>query len=66
MADACILSIVVSKLGYWKEPSPLILLVIDKNSEIGLYYTVWPLGLAISLRVKSNRAPLLDSKEVVW
>ncbi len=64
VADARILDVVVGKLSYWKESSPIVLLIIDKNFEVSFYCTVLPLGLAISLRVEGSRELSLDFREV--
>ncbi len=42
----------------------MILLEIDKGSEIGLHGAVLPFGLAISLRVEGCGKPSFDPKEV--
>ena len=65
IAGVQILGIVVGKLSYCKEPSLIILFIIDKNSEIDLYYTVLPVDLAISLKVKNSKKFLLNSKKVI-
>lgn len=58
--------IIVNKLSYnQKAPSQIILLVIEKNFEINLYYTIFLFGLIISLRVKSSKKPLLDFQEII-
>lgn len=58
--------IVVGKLSYnWKVLRQIVLLIIDKNSEINLYYTILLLDLIISLRVKSSKKPLLNFHEVI-
>ena len=44
---------------------PVVLFIIDTKLEIGLYYTVLPLGLAISLGVENNGESLFNLKEVV-
>lgn len=59
MANACILCIIVGKFSYWKELSPIIFLVINKNPEVGFYCTVLSLGLAISLRIEGGGEFLL-------
>lgn len=64
MTDADVFRIIVSEFGYKKEPGPIVLFVINKNSEICLYFIVLPLGLAISLRVESSGEPSFDLKEV--
>ncbi len=65
MAGAQILGVVVGKLSYQKEFSPMILFIINKGSEVSFYCTIIPLGLAINLRVESCRKPLLNHKEIL-
>ena len=64
VAGACILGVVISKLSYWQEPCPIILLKIDKDSKISFHCAVLPLRLAVCLRVKGNGEPPLDAKKV--
>ena len=64
VAGAGIFDIVVSKLHYKKKPCPIILLEVDKDSEIGFYYTILSLSLAIRLRVESGRESPLDAEEI--
>lgn len=64
MTSTYIFGIIVGKLSYWKELSPIILLIIDKNPEVNFYYTVLPFSLAISLKVQGNREPLFDFQKV--
>ncbi len=65
MTSTSIFYIIVSKYSHKKESGPIVLFIIDKNLEIGLYCTILSLSLAISLRVKNSEKPLLDPKEVV-
>ncbi len=65
MTNTGIFCIIVSKFSQKKELGLIVLFVIDKNSEIGLYYTVLSLELSMSWRVKSSGEPLFDSREVV-
>lgn len=60
MANTCFFHIFVSKFSYWEEFNLIILLIIDENPEIGFYYTILFLALAIILKMKSNRKFLLD------
>ena len=64
MIGVRIFRVVVGKFSYWKEPSPINLLVVNKNPEICLYCIVLPLGLTINFGVKSSGEPLFDSEEV--
>ena len=60
VAGARIFCIIVGKFSHWKEPSSIILLVIDKNPEIGLYCIVLPLSLAVSLGVEGGGKSLFN------
>ena len=64
VANACIFCVIVSEFSHWKEPSPIILLVVDKNPEIGFHYTVLPLGLAVSLREEGGEKLLFNLQKV--
>ena len=64
MMIVCILSIIVSKLGYWYKPGLLVLFKINKDSEIQFYCTVLSLSLIVSLRVKSGKKSLFDIKKI--
>ena len=65
MASARVFCVVVSKLGYQKESSPVILLEVHKNSKVRFYGAVLSLSLTVSLREKSSRKPPLNAKKVV-
>ena len=64
VAGACIIYIVISKLGHWQEPCPIVLLEIDKGSKVGLYGGVLPFCLAVGLGVEGGRKLPLDPKEI--
>ena len=49
VANAGIYSIVVGKLCNGKKPCSMVMLQVDKNSEIGFHCTILPLSLAIYL-----------------
>ena len=49
VAGASILSIIVGKLRYGKKLCPIILLKIDKDSEINFHHTILLFSLAIHL-----------------
>ena len=49
MAGADILDIVIDELHHKKKPYAIILLNIDKNSEVGFHYTILSFGLTIRL-----------------
>lgn len=46
--------IIVSKFSYKKKSNLVILLIIDKNVEVGCQNTVLSLNLAIGLQVKGS------------
>lgn len=62
--DNYTLYIIVYKYGHKKEFYLVIMLIVDKNLEINLYYTILSLSLAIFLWVKDNRKFLLNTKEI--
>ena len=64
MTSTGVLSIIISKLGHWREPSPVVLLEVDKGLEIRLYGAVLLLGLPVCLRMEGGRKPFLDAKKV--
>lgn len=64
VAGNCILGIVITKLGYWKEFDQIILLKFNKSSEIGIYDAVLLLCLAICLKVESGKKFILNTKKV--
>ena len=64
VAGTGILGIVVSKLRYRKKPCPIILLNIDKGSEVSFHCTILSLSLVICLRVEGDGESSLDAKEI--
>ena len=64
VAGAGILGIVVSKLRHGKKPCPIILLEVDKGSEVGFHRTILPLNLAVRLRVEGGGESPLDAEEI--
>ena len=64
MASTCILSVVVRKLSYWKEPGLIVLLKVDEDLEVRFYYTILLFCLVVCLQVKGGGEPLLDAKKV--
>ena len=64
VANAGIFGIVVGKLRHEKKPCPIILLKVDKSSEVGFHYTILPLSLAIYLQIKGGEESLLDAEEI--
>lgn len=47
--NICIFVIIISKLGYKQEFHLVILLEVDKDSEVGFYYAVLSFVLAVNL-----------------
>ena len=47
--------IIISKFYYSYELCLVFLFMINKNSKLSFYYTVLLLGLAIDLRIKSDK-----------
>lgn len=66
VTDTGIFDIIISEFSYKKEPSQIVLIVIDKNSEINLYYTILFFRLSIHLGVEDSKELLLNSKEIAW
>ena len=64
MAGAVIFVIIVSKLRHGKKPCPIILLKVDKSSEVGFYYTILPFSLAVYLWVEGGEEFPLYAKEI--
>lgn len=64
MTGARIFRVIVSEFSHREEPSPIILLVIDKGSEVGFHDTTLPFGLTIGLKVKSGGESPLDSQKI--
>ena len=64
VANAGIFGIVVSKLYHGKKPCPIILLEVNKGSEVGFYCTILLLNLAVRLWIEGGRESLLDAKEI--
>ena len=64
VANACILWIVISKLGYWEESRLIILFEIDEGSEVRFYRTILTFRLAVRLRVERGGKPPFDAEEV--
>ena len=65
VASTSILGIVVSDLCHEKKPCPIILLKVDKSSEVSFHGTILPLSLAIYLRVEGDGESPLDIEEII-
>lgn len=59
-----ILSVVVREIYHWQEFYLVVLLLIDKNTQISFYCAILPIGLAGCLQIKSSRKLLLNIKEI--
>ena len=55
VTGACVLCIVISKLGHRQEPSLVILFKVDKGLEVALYGTILAHCLTVSLQVKRDK-----------
>lgn len=64
IVGTCILGIVVYKLGYWLEPSLIILFKVDKSFKIGFYSIVLLFYFAVGLRYKINKEPFFGDKKL--
>ena len=64
MVDASILGIIKSEFRHVKKLCPIILLKVDKTSEVGFHRTILPLSLAVCLRVEGGGDFPLDAKEI--
>ena len=61
IAGAGIFRIIIDEFSHRQEPCPVILLVVDKDPEVGLHCTILPFSLAISLGVEGGRESSLDA-----
>ena len=64
VAGACILGVVISKLGHWQELCPIILFKVDKGLKVGIHGAVLPFCLTVYLRMEGSRESPLDAKIV--
>lgn len=53
VANTHIFNVIVYKFHYMQIPGSIILLLVNESVEIGFYYTILPLNLAICLKMKS-------------
>lgn len=65
MASIFILGIIIGKLGYQQESSLIILLTIDKNLKICIYYIILLFDLAVSLKVKYDKKVVFKAKKII-
>ena len=61
IAGVGIFCIIIGEFSYWQELCPVILRVVDKDPEIGLYCTILSFSLAVSLGVKDSKKSLFDA-----
>ena len=61
MAGAGVLCIIISEFRHWEKLSLVVLLIVDKSLEKGLYCTILPFCLPVSLGVKGGRESALDA-----
>lgn len=59
-----ILGIIIYKLSYQQEPSPIIPLKINKDSKISFYSAILLFYLAVNLGLENNKEFLLNAKEI--
>ena len=64
VAGAGIFGVVVGKLHYGKKPCPIILLKVDKGSEISFHCTILPFRLVVYLQVEGGKKFPLDTKKI--
>ena len=64
MAGAGILGIIVDKLRHEKKPCSIILLEVDKSSEVGFHCAILPFGLTVRLYVEGNGESPSYAKEI--
>ena len=64
VTNASIFGIIVNKLCYKKKLYLIILLKVNKNLEIGLYYIILSFNLAVHFWLKGNREVLLNVKKI--
>ena len=64
VTGAGIFRIVIGEFSHRKESCPVVLLEVDKGSEVSFYGAVLPLGLTICLRVEGGGKLAFDAKEV--
>lgn len=55
---------IMNKFCYLEISSLIIWLIIDKASKISIFYTILPIILTISLRVKNNKDLLFNFQEI--
>ena len=64
VAGAGILGVVVGEFCHGKKPCPIILLEVDKGSEVGFYRAILPFGLTVRLWVEDGGESSLYAEEI--
>lgn len=53
--------LIMGEFSYWIEFYPVVLLKVDKSSEISFYYTILFFSLAIGLRIEDSEGTMHNS-----
>lgn len=64
MANVCIFGIGVCKFSHWQECCSVVLLEVDKNLEIMIFYSILTLYLTISYKMKYDEQLLRNARKV--
>ena len=64
MASIGILGVIVGKLRYGKKLCRIILLKVNKGSEVNFYHSILLFSLTVCLQVESGGESLLNAKEI--
>ena len=64
IANDSILDVIINKFHYKKKLYPIILLKVDKDSEVDFHHTILLFSLAVYLQVQGGRKSLLNAKEI--
>ena len=64
MIGVSTLGIIRNEFRHGKKPCSIILLKVNKSSDIGFYHTILPLSLTICLQIEGDKKFLLDTKEI--
>ena len=65
MTSACILGVIVRKLGHRQESCPVILFEVDKGSKVCHHRAVLLFGLTVRLRMERGGKSPFNSEEVI-
>ena len=61
LSGVSVFCFIIYKFRYKKQFYLVILFIVNESSKINLYYTIFLLNLAISLRIESGRKSLFNS-----